>query len=88
MLGLRDRSLTVAGGLEAFQFREGFLIRTLANRDAALQAHERGAGLVEHFAQGVATVDSFGGEMKFPELRFGTEQAAQQPFVANQGIDI
>src|SRR5262249_23196748 len=41
LLGLGDRSLTVAarvtGGLEVFQFREGFLIGAFAERDPALQ---------------------------------------------------
>ena len=59
-----------------------------ASGDAALEAHEDGAG----FGEGFAELDAGGAvgqsDVIFPEVGFDAEEAAEEPLVADDVIDL
>ena len=75
------------GGAEAFEGRRGFLIGALRQGDAALEAHENRAGLVEGFTQRDAVGAAGADGVIFPEVRLDAEEPAQRPLIADEGID-
>jgi hypothetical protein len=86
-IGFRKREGT-AGALQAIQFGKGILIRTLAEGDAALQAAEGFMAGHQGFAQGNA-LRAIGADcVVFPELGFGAEEAAEDPLIAQERIDL
>jgi len=76
------------GGAEAFEGRRGFLIGALRQGDAALEAHEIGAGGVQGHAECDSVRTILTGVVGFPELGFGAEETAEQPLVADELIDL
>ena len=77
-----------ADALQALQLGERFFIGAFGQSDAALEAAE---GLVagdEGFAEGRAfgAIGAYG--VVFPELSFGAEEAAQDPFVAEEVVNL
>ena len=80
-LGLRE-------ALEALELGGGFLVGLFGGGDAALEAHEDGAGVGESFAELDAGA-AFGLHgVIFPEVSFDAEEAAEEPLAADELIDL
>src|ERR1035438_3734033 len=73
--------------LEFLQFSKGCLEGFLEKGDAAVEAHEDVAGVVEAFAEGGAVAAGGVVGVEFPEGGFGAEEAAEGPFGAGEGGD-
>ena len=77
----------LAVGLEALEIAEGFLVGALGVADTAVQTHEDVAGGGKSLAQGNTFGAAGAHGVVLPELRLDAEEAAEQPFVADEGID-
>ena len=78
-------------GLSGLQFFHGAMIVALTGIDDALEALERGAGSGEGLARGgglgFGTCFQKGVDGSLPQIGFDAAQAAEAPFVVDEGID-
>ena len=77
-----------AGASQALQFGEGFLVRTLGQGDAALEAAEDQVGGHKGCAKGRSLRAVGADGVVFPQVGFGAEKAAQHPLIADEVIDV
>lgn len=62
--------------------------RLFSSGDAPRKAHKNGVGVGEDFAQYDAGATRGESGMEFPELGFDAEEAADEPFIADEVVDL